>query len=306
MPTEEIVKMLVRRQMRIFRSLVSTIIKSRSLGWRRASATIAAALLAAQSSLPTAVIVGMAAGVTAARLRVGKIRKSPSRPPVKMGLITLPALKSILAKGAVSHSEFVAMDAHAKKKAFAVYGLKKSDTAAILRSIQAMYQDGEVGLQAMRSRAAKAVSRLSPSHSELVYRMAVNSAYADGNDSAMSGHEDVFPYVAYHAIHDDRARPNHIALESLGLNGTNIYRADDPVIRTFRPPWDYNCRCGRSFLTISEAAAAGVAEAKRWRETGVPPKKPARVRWPKFRPPPGFVNDSLLPNPPRRRSGTVR
>lgn len=306
MSTEEIVKLLVRRHVRLYRSLVTKIVQSRSLGWKKASKVIAAAILAAQSDLPHSVILGLAAGVMFARKRLGRIAPPAKRDRVKMGPIHSQALRSLLAKGAVTHSEFLAMDAHAKKKAFTVYGLKRPDVAKILGAVRKMYSEGDISLPVMRKNAAKAVARLSPAHAETVYRMAVNGAYADGNDAVMSNHRDVFPYVAYHAIHDDRARPNHIALESLGLNGTNIYRVDDPVIQTFRPPWDYNCRCGRTFLTISDAAASGVKEAQEWRDSGVPPKKPARVKWPKFRPPPGFVNDSLIPDSSRRHPGSQR
>ena len=63
MSTEEIVKLLVRRHVRLYRSLVTKIVQSRSLGWKKASKVIAAAILAAQSDLPHSVILGLAAGV---------------------------------------------------------------------------------------------------------------------------------------------------------------------------------------------------------------------------------------------------
>jgi uncharacterized protein with gpF-like domain len=45
--------------------------------------------------------------------------------------------------------------------------------------------------------------------------------------------------LAYYATHDARVRDDHLAMETLGLDGTNIYRADDPIWREYLPPWDF-------------------------------------------------------------------
>jgi hypothetical protein len=83
-------------------------------------------------------------------------------------------------------------------------------------------------------------------------------------------------------------RPNHIALEKLGIGGTNVYRADDPVFQLFRPPWDYNDRCSSTPMTVRQAAEAGREEARSWLETGEEPAVKAFVPMPPFQPPPGF------------------
>jgi hypothetical protein len=99
----------------------------------------------------------------------------------------------------------------------------------------------------------------------------------------------VFPYQAYEPIHDGRVRDEHAELEKLGLNGTNVYRRDDPMWNYFTPPWGYNCRCGVNLLTVDAAARAGVAEAKLWQSTGRPPEVPEhRLQAIDFRPPVGF------------------
>lgn len=99
---------------------------------------------------------------------------------------------------------------------------------------------------------------------------------------------DEFPYLAYHAVHDSRVRPEHLALERHGLNGTNIYRRDDPIWERFTPPWDYQCRCAIIPMTIEDAARAGVHEAQEWLRTGLPPSTPEWVTPPPFSPPEGW------------------
>jgi uncharacterized protein with gpF-like domain len=114
-----------------------------------------------------------------------------------------------------------------------------------------------------------------------------------------------FRIVAYYATTDSRVRKNHLALEKLGLDGTNIYRADDPTWQRFRPPWDFQCRCSWVPITVEQAARRGVTEAKEWlaraaamaMELGgsasqyyerTAPASPAWVNPPNFNPSPEF------------------
>ena len=52
-----------------------------------------------------------------------------------------------------------------------------------------------------------------------------------------------FPYLFFSPIHDDRAPQSHLDLEHLGLNGTPVYRRDDPIWKKFMPPITDLCRC---------------------------------------------------------------
>lgn len=119
-------------------------------------------------------------------------------------------------------------------------------------------------------------SPIAPGHLENVYRTNLQSAFRDGRET-LASHPivaAVFPYQAYDAISDTRTRHDHELLEHLGLDGSNVYRRDDPFWDYFTPPWDYNCRCGVRLLTIEAAARAGVREAKEWLRTGKPPFQP--------------------------------
>ena len=95
-------------------------------------------------------------------------------------------------------------------------------------------------------------------------------------------------YLAWFSTTDARSNPLHLELELLGLDGTNIFRLDDP----FLTPWFLarelgyrQCRCCPSRMTAYMAAQRGVKEAVEWRDTGRMPTKPEWVRIdPSFRP----------------------
>ncbi|MDX1964129.1 MAG: phage minor head protein [Pirellulales bacterium] len=132
---------------------------------------------------------------------------------------------------------------------------------------------------------------LGPAHLETVFRTNVQTAYSDGQEVLASNPvvAAVFPYQEYYATHDARTRPEHIALETLGLDGTGIYRRDDPLWDMFTPPWGFNCRCTVNLLTIRQAADRGVKEAQLWLRTGREPINPEwRIAAIPFRPPVGW------------------
>jgi hypothetical protein len=97
-----------------------------------------------------------------------------------------------------------------------------------------------------------------------------------------------FPYMFWFSTTDQRSNHLHLELERLGLDGTNIFRRDDP----FFAPWflarelDFpQCRCCTSAASINQAAQRGVKEAIVWYETGKPPSVPHWVEISsKFRP----------------------
>ncbi len=138
--------------------------------------------------------------------------------------------------------------------------------------------------------------KIADSHLEQVFRNNTNAKYSDGGEAILADPmlADAFPYRAYYPIRDDRARKTHLALEKMGLSGTNVFYKSDPVWIMFRPPWDWNCRCGWNALTIKQAARKGVAVAKQWLETGIePPPSEQYVTFPTFRPSPSWQRINL-------------
>jgi SPP1 gp7 family putative phage head morphogenesis protein len=149
--------------------------------------------------------------------------------------------------------------------------------------------------------AAFGSSPLSRPALETLYRTNSGRAFAAGQQYILS-HPivgDQFPYVLYSAVHDSRTEPTHKMMESLGLNGTAVYRADDPVIRKFWAPWRWNCRCACISISVADAAKHGCQEAIQWQKTGIPPAVPQYVKHPPFELPKGWrpVAATRFPEP---------
>jgi hypothetical protein len=140
-------------------------------------------------------------------------------------------------------------------------------------------------------------SPLGPAHLENIYRTNIQAAYRDGKESLASNPivANLFPYCRYIPIRDGRTRDTHAQCGRLGLNGTGIYRRDDPFWNFFTPPWGYQCRCGTQLMTIEAAARAGVQEAKDWLKSGRPPAQPEwRLEYIPFPPEPGFGGRGMV------------
>lgn len=203
------------------------------------------------------------------------------------------AAQSLAAKNVMTRPQFDALDSAARQKAFTVAHVECLDTMTKIRDVMSeVIRDG-IDVQTFRERVLATVDEgtfMSDWHMETILRVNVQTAFSDGQMAVLQ-HPFVrsgFPYASYEAIHDDRVRHNHLALETLGIDGTNIYRINDPVFQMFRPPWDWCDRCSWIPMTVRMAASKGIEEAKRWIETGVEPSPPAFVAMPSFRPPSGF------------------
>lgn len=162
-------------------------------------------------------------------------------------------------------------------------------------------------------------SPLSPPHLENIFRNTTQAAYSNAQFKAVGNPlvTDYFPYAGYMATKggapnggDGRTRDSHIALNTAGLDGTNIYRMDDPTFVKFRPPWSFSCRCSWHPVTVEQAAKKGVKEAQEWLErakgmakaTGgtfyqylnaTLPAEPQHVTPPSFQPPAEFKREQV-------------
>lgn len=205
-------------------------------------------------------------------------------------------VRDLLERRLLTRPEFDELALEARRAAFTV--ARAANLDAIERANRLLVQDVARGgtLEEFRQRIDETLgeSALNPRHLENVYRTNVAAAYTAGLVEIL-GHPlvaDEFPYLEYHAVHDSRARPEHREMESLGIQGTNVYRRDDPVWQTFLPPWDYQCRCAVIPLSLEDAAGKGIREAQQWLESGAPPVQPAWVSRPPFEPSPGFAGPS--------------
>lgn len=188
------------------------------------------------------------------------------------------AAKRLFEKRILTRDAFDAAAEDAKRQAFTIAGDLGSDTIERVRFH--LYQDlaGGTSLKGFTNRITEHLddSPIGSGHLENVYRTNLQSAFRDGRETLRSDPvvAATFPYQEYIPVHDGRTRHTHRMLGHLGLNGTGIYRSDDPIWDSFTPPWDYNCRCGVRLLTLEQAAAAGVTEAQEWLRTGRAPLQP--------------------------------
>lgn len=188
------------------------------------------------------------------------------------------AAKRLMERNILTRPQFDAATESAQQQAFTIAGGLQADTIDRLRNFlqQDISEGGSLGSFRERIQDHFETSPIAPGHLENVYRTNFQAAMRDGRETIRSNPlvASTFPYQEYIPIHDARARPEHRALGKLGLNGTGIYRIDDPIWDSFTPPWDYNCRCGTRLLTLDQAAQAGVKEAQVWLRTGRAPLQP--------------------------------
>jgi len=204
------------------------------------------------------------------------------------------AVQALLDRQVLMPLDLARLESGARRTAFQVAGVQSSETLQAIRDALAEDIAGGGALRDFQGRVLAAMDEqdapLSPARIETLYRTEVGLTHARAlaNTLAHPLVADEFPYVAYHAVHDSRVRPEHLKMEELGLDGTNVYRKDDPIWDKFTPPWDFNCRCALVPLTVEDAAKLGVREAHDWATSGVPPERPQWVADPPFDAPEGF------------------
>lgn len=182
-------------------------------------------------------------------------------------LLRFPALEAaardLEGRRAVTRAEFDALDQDARRAAFTVARVASADAIdKVQRALtsQALAGGTLADFEAAVEQALGA-SALHPAHVETVFRTNLMRAYGEGlldtlRDPLVGGE---FPYLEYVAVHDSRARKEHLEMERRGLDGTAVYRRDDPIWQDFLPPWDYNC-----FLPETEVEGKFLAGFRSW------------------------------------------
>jgi hypothetical protein len=223
-----------------------------------------------------------------------------SRPPTRYPAVEA-AVADLRARRAMLPGDYEQLTADAKRAAFTV---ARATTTAAVSAVRDAVSDAiseGTGLREFRRRVAPALddAGLRPDQVETIYRTQVGLAQSAGLravlDHPLVGTE--FPYVCWYATHDGRTRPDHLAMETAGIQRTNYYRCDDPALTPVWPPAGWNCRCVVVPMSLDQAADAGIEEAKRWRATGVPPDAPAFV---------GSVPLILPDDWPQTQAGRIR
>ena len=209
------------------------------------------------------------------------------------------AARTLRSRGAITRGQWDAANDQFREQAFTVAGDLQTRTIERIRDVIADQVAAGTSLSGFieELKTSFGTSPIGGGHLETVYRTNVQAAFRDGRETIMRDPiiDELFPYQKYVPIHDDRVRHEHKQLGELGLNGTGIYRRDDPFWDHYTPPWGFNCRCGVSPMTKEKAAAQGVREAQEWVRTGVPPETPEwRIQEIPFASVPGFGSRGLV------------
>lgn len=200
--------------------------------------------------------------------------------PIRWPVIEAAA-RDLLSRRAVTSEDFAALADDARKAAFSIAGdLRANVVEAVKDAVTADVLQGGT-LRSFRANIGEALDAagMSDAQIETTYRTQTGLARTAGLVKVLD-HPDIapeFPYIAWHATHDSRTRPDHLAMETAGIDGTNVYRCDDPKFRRVMAPAGFNCRCFCQPMSIEDAAAKGVREARVWLRTGEPPANPAWV-----------------------------
>ncbi len=215
-------------------------------------------------------------------------------PIIKFPIIE-KAAERLAQKNVLTRYDFDRASQAAKNQAFTVAGDMTEDTLATIRDVLSETVEQGASLEGFRERLGERLEKsfIGPGHLETVYRTGVQQAYADGHDDLASHPivDELFPYMEILPIEDARGRKTHQSLAHLGLSGTGIYRRDDKAFWSiYRPPIEWNCRCGVNLLTIEAAARSGVAEAAEWLRTGYKPPLVSRLPFIPWRPDPNFAH----------------
>lgn len=168
------------------------------------------------------------------------------------------AARFFAAKVPLTRDEFDQLSDWAKTRAFTVATVTKAELLQDVQDAVGKAIDDGLTLADFRSilgdvMESRGWGGLTPWHAETVFRTNIQSAYGIGRLQQQRDQRDDFPFLQYHAIHDSRTRPSHLALDGV------VRPIGDPFWKKYYPPWAYNCRCDAESLTADEARAIGVA-----------------------------------------------
>lgn len=188
------------------------------------------------------------------------------------GLDALPpeeALAFFRQRVSVTQEEFERLLPVIQARAFTVARVFRRDAVEFIRAeLERALREGETFAQFRQRLDASwdrfGITELKPHHLRTVFQTNLATAYSAGRFEQLQDPEiaEDFPFFQYHAVLDDRVRPNHAAMHGV------IRRREDPVWQTWWPPNGFRCRCSVTAISRVEAERLGLTE------TSVPAVQP--------------------------------
>lgn len=102
------------------------------------------------------------------------------------------------------------------------------------------------------------LSPANPFRLETIFRTNLKTAATAGRLEQLEHPEvkEVFQWLQYNAVIDGATRPEHAA-----MNG-KVYRADDPIWKTWMPPNGFNCRCSVTPVSREDIEDEGLSVSR--------------------------------------------
>ncbi len=174
-----------------------------------------------------------------------------------------------------------------RRDAFTVAGLETERAVGHVRDAltRAVGTGGGLPEFAEDVREELAPETLGIGHVENIMRTGQARVYSDGMEKILEHPvvADGFPYVERLPIEDARETDLCYQLARSGIQGTAIFRVSDPIgWQKYKPPTHFQCRTGRRYMTVEDAAEHGIEEARKWLATGEEPTPPAWVDEPEL------------------------
>lgn len=136
------------------------------------------------------------------------------------------------------------------QQSFIVAGVQSADLLASLKQEAAqIIRDGGTFADFRNNAQLLGFEPNNPYHLRTNFNTATSAAYQAGRWKSIENTKDIFPYLRYVTMQDERVRDEHAPLNGI------VLPVDDPFWITSYPPNDWNCRCDVEQLTLPEAEA---------------------------------------------------
>lgn len=202
------------------------------------------------------------------------------------------ATEDLLTRQLLPKEDYEAASKAVRDQSFTVAQQSSLDALEDIRQAVTEAVETGSGWPEFRERVEEALGAgaIGPAHLENIFRTNAQTAYSRGMDAILDTPivRDLMPYEEVLPIRDTRLTHLCEVIAESGIQGTGIFRRDDPVYQHFKSPRHWQDRCGRRALTIEQAAELGIKEAQEWLRTGQDPRT-GFVAWPPVELPKGWT-----------------